>query len=159
MIKDVGYQSYDFWKSFMKPDKCLLPLKQDPFKASPLHCSFKTMQGDLSTTNPLALADCWIHKESVLPDLRRCLKRFQRLHKQRVDIIDWRMLEKVENGNATVAVNRGHSQSAAKEDQCKEVFQDSEMEDLMKRVDPYLFNAFGYRRCCEPSESRTEQGE
>mmetsp|Transcript_1040 Transcript_1040/g.2801 ORF Transcript_1040/g.2801 Transcript_1040/m.2801 type:complete len:354 (+) Transcript_1040:81-1142(+) len=81
--------------------------------------------------------NCWLDTTSLEQDLRSCLMKAERMTTAK---INWTAFEHA-------IASRGHNPSPHGE--CRQYF-DQDTENLIRRVDSFIFEKFNYSSCCSP---------
>lgn len=102
----------------------------------------KKVEAGLAAWSPNATADCWVHTENLMGDLRRCLKMYESASGTS---IDWDVFDDYDAGRSALKSKGNHNPSDHQH--CSYYFDNATAASVMKR-DRYLFEAFGYDTCC-----------
>lgn len=100
----------------------------------------KKVETDLAAWSPKATADCWIHTENLVGDLRSCLEQYEKASGATIDFAKFDSFT-----NKPQSTGGNHNPSS--HDKCESYFDDESAESVM-HLDSHLFNAFGYTQCC-----------
>ncbi|EGB02755.1 hypothetical protein AURANDRAFT_68594 [Aureococcus anophagefferens] len=108
---------------------------------------------DAAAVDAAALADCWLHTETLLADLETCLRRYVARAPAAAGDVDWSALAALAAATpaeAAVAVNvdkrkrpdhpHGHHGYCG-------AYADA-IADVVRRADRHIFRAFNYTTCC-----------
>ena len=114
---------------------------------------------DLRTYDPMTFARCWLFHETLLDDVRECLKVYEKESAWTQDSINWERFEVIANNKTEQFLllgSKAHEKMAGGATEthasCKEIFPPGgEMEALVKETDPWMFDKLGYSGCCTPS--------
>jgi hypothetical protein len=89
---------------------------------------------DLANFDPFDAVDCWMYRETLMPDLRRCLAEYSRVSGQPVN---WNALKSF-----------GDLEHNPSEHMSCDHYYTPEAADSVMKADKYMFEAFGYSTCC-----------
>lgn len=94
------------------------------------------VDAELSQFSPRTTADCWVHVETYLDDLRACLTLYEQASGVKVNSSVFKSQKKAKK-NKSVHLSCEYYYNTS-----------SEAQDSVLRTDKRLFEAFGYRSCC-----------